>query len=198
MLTPEQKQANKIQYTSLLSRIKLDVAPIMQLLESVDYFDKPVTPQQFRSYSGGLCEYAIDLCFELGNLCAAYCPNTYSEETIFKVALLRDIYRATLYEPQVRSVKNSQTNSWEDVLVWQTSESRISYGNVGFSSYMQLRNLVPFSDEELEAICNSQLNSGYSIDEAKIKRCFPLVALLSMADLAVSYLPNAGLNKIIQ
>ena len=191
MLTIEQMTQNKVKFTELLTKLNIDVTPIMQYLDSVGYFTKPATTQYFKAYDGGLCQHALDVYNELAQLCNAYYPNKYTEEDVIKVALFKDIYKAELYEKYVRNVKNEKTGAWESQPSYRTKEERPVFGDLGFSSYMVVRQLVPLTTEQIEAICNYSLgmeNGFHNRDIYTIMKDYPLVTLTHMADLVASYM----------
>lgn len=189
MLTLEQKNSNEIRFIELLTKLNIDLTEITKLLDKVDYFNKPASAQYNGAYPGGLCEYALRFAHELGILCNAYFPGRYSEEDVIKVALFKDIYRATMYEQYYRSVKNDDTGEWVNVLAFKTKEgaNRPVFGDLGFSSYMQIKNIVPLTDEQVEAIVYSRM-SDFGPDIYDVFKSYPLVALTRMADMAALYI----------
>lgn len=187
ILTDDEKYANKCKFTTLLTKLDIDITPIFEFLDSINYFEAPFNAQTCRSVSGGLCSYALDLFNELYQLCNAYYPNKYTEKDIIKVALFKDVYRAVLYEPYSKNVKNDLTNQWETVSAYKTRESRPVFGDIGFSSYMLTRKLIDYSDEQIEAICNADA-STYVNDIHEIRKQFPLVILTNMATMAAGYI----------
>ena len=186
MLTDEQKYQNKIKYISLLSRLGVDLTQFIKYLEDIDYFNQPASQQYRFAYSGGLCEQALKECHELGVLCTAYFPDNYTEEDIIKVALLRNIYKAEMYEVYSRNVKNEATGQWESIMAYRTKDNRISYGDVGFSSFMIASKFFQFSDEQIEAIVHSSKANNAVVDVYQVMKKFPLIVLTKMADMAVN------------
>ena len=189
MLTQEQKNANEIKFIELLSKLNIDLTEINKLLDRIDYFNAPASTQYMRAYPGGLCEHALRLAHELGVLCNAYFPGIYSEEDVIKVAFFKDIYKATMYEAYMKNVKDEETGQWVAVPAYKTREStnRLVYGDLGFSSYMQIKNLVPLTDEQIEAIIHSR-PSDFAPDIHEVFRAYPLVTLTRMAEMAASYI----------
>ena len=53
---------------------------------------------------------------------------------------------------------------------------------------MVAKEFIRLTDEEIEAITQSDSNNSYAGDIHQILRDYPLVTLLRMADLAVTYL----------
>jgi len=188
MLTVEQKNNNEIRFMELLAKLNIDLTEISKLLDQTDYFDKPASTQYTKAYPGGLCEHALCVAHELGVLCNAYFPGRYTEEDVIKVALFKDLYRATMYEAFMKNVKDDNTGQWVTVPAYRTREgnNRPVYGDLGFSSYMQIKNIVPLTDEQIEAIIYSRpSDNGPDIHE--VQRAYPLVALTRMAETAASY-----------
>lgn len=190
MLTSEQIIQNKLNYIRFLSKLNVDLTPLIQYLESVNYFEAPYSTQFKGAYVGGLCEYALNLCYELGQLANAYFPNKYSEKDIVIVALLRDIYKAELYEPYLKNVNTNGT--WTQVAAFKYKDTRPVFGDLGFNSFMIIRRYLDLTEEQIEAITQSQTKDAYAGDMHDIMRTYPLVTLLKMADLAANYLGGAN------
>lgn len=189
MLTFEQKNNNEIKFMELLTRLNIDLTEVTKFLDMIDYFNKPASTQYVGAYPGGLCEHALKVVHELGVLCNAYFPGRYTEEDVIKVAFFKDIYKATMYESYTKNVKNETTGQWESVAAYKTKEgnSRLVYGDLGFSSYMQVKDIVALSNEQIEAIVYSRI-SDFAPDIYDIFRSYPLVALTRMAEMAATYI----------
>lgn len=189
MLTLEQKNNNEIKFMELLTKLNIDLTEISKLLDTVDYFNKPASAQYTGAYDGGLCEYALRFAHELGVLCNAYFPGRYAEEDVIKIALFKDFYKATMYEKATKNVKDDITGQWNSVEYYKTKDgaNRQVFGDLGFSSYMQIRDLVPLSTEQIEAIVYSRI-SDFSPDIYEVFKTYPLVALTRMAEMATLYI----------
>ena len=189
MLTIEQKNNNEIKFMEMLAMLNIDLTEISKLLDQIDYFNKPATTQYIGAYPGGLCEYALRFAHELGVLCNAYFPGRYSEQDVIKVALFKDIYKASMYEAYMKNVKDDETGQWSTVPAYKTREgiNRPVYGDLGFSSYMQIRELVPLTTEQVEAIVYSRI-SDFAPDIHDVFRSYPLVTLARMAEMAALYI----------
>lgn len=189
MLTQEQKNNNEIKFMELLSKLNIDLTELNRLLDQVDYFNKPASTQYMGAYPGGLCEHALRNAHELGVLCNAYFPGRYSEEDVIKVAFFKDFYKATMYEAYMKNVKDEETGQWTSVPAYKTKESRNRpvFGDIGFSSYMQIKNIIPLTDEQTEAIVYSRI-SDFAPDMHDVLRTYPLVALVRMAEMAATYI----------
>ena len=189
MLTVEQKNTNEIRFMELLTRLNIDLTDITKLLDQLDYFNKPFSTQHVGAYPGGLCEYALRFAQELGTLCNAYFPNRYSAEDIIKVAFFKDIYKASMYEAYMKNVKDDETSQWTTVPAYKTRDgfSRPVYGDLGFSSYMQIKDLIPLTTEQVEAIVYSRI-SDFAPDIHDVFRSYPLVTLARMAEMATTYI----------
>jgi hypothetical protein len=188
MLTLEQKNNNEIKFMELLAKLNIDLTNITKLLDSVDYFNKPASTQYSGAYAGGLCEYALRFAHELGILCNAYYPGKYSEEDVIKVALFKDIYKATMYEAYQKNVKDDTTGQWTTVPAYKTKEgiSRPVFGDFALSSYFQIKNFISLTDEQSLAIIHSTGNFPPDIHD--VMRTYPLVALTRMAEIATTHL----------
>ena len=189
MLTLEQKNNNEIKFMELLTKLNIDLTEITKLLDQVDYFNKPASTQYTGAYPGGLCEYALRVVHELGVLCNAYFPGRYTEEDVIKVAFFKDFYKATMYETYMKNVKNDSTGQWESVPAYKTKEgcNRPVFGDLGFSSYMQIKDIIPLSTEQTEAIVYSRI-SDFAPDIYEVFKSYPLVALTRMAEMAAIYI----------
>ena len=188
MLNENQLYTNKMKFLELLGKLNIDLTELVKYLDANDYFNKPASSQYFRPYAGGLCQYALDLYYELAQLVNAYCPGNYSEEDVIKVALFKDIYNAELFEAYTKNVKNDVTGQWETTLAYKYREDRAVYGDLPFSSFMTARKFVDFTEEQIEAIMHSTASGSYGGDIHEILRKYQLVALTRMADIAAYYL----------
>lgn len=186
-LTFEQKKANELKFMELLTRLNIDLTDISKFLDQIDYFNKPASTQYRGAYPGGLCEHALRVAHELGILCNAYYPGRYSEADVIKVAFFKDIYKATMYETTMKNVKNDE-GQWEQVPFYKTRESqnRPVYGDLGFSSYMQIKGLIDLTDEQIEAIIH-RCPTDFAPDVHEVLRRYPLVTLTRMAEMAAMY-----------
>jgi hypothetical protein len=173
----------------LLARLGIDLTELSKLLDSVGYFNSPASAQYSGAYPGGLCEHALKVAHELGVLCNAYFPGRYTEEDVLKVALLKDIYKASMYECYMKNVKNDESGQWETVPAYRTRDggSRPVFGEIGFSSYMQIKNIVPLTDEQIEAIIYSKI-TDFAPDIYDVFKVYPLVTLTRMAEMAATYI----------
>lgn len=189
MLTVEQKNNNEIKFMELLSRLNIDLTELNKFLDSIGYFNAPASTQYMGAYPGGLCEHALIVAHELGVLCNAYCPDRYTVEDVIKVALFKDIYKATMYEAYMKNVKDDTTGQWTAVPAYKTREAtaRAVYGNAGLSSYMQIKKYVDLTDEQIEAIIQASPQS-FDPDIHEVMRAYPLVTLTRMAEIAATYI----------
>ena len=186
MISAEKIYDNKYKFMELLSKLNVDLTDFSKFLDSIDYFNKPASTQYFRAYAGGLCQYALDLYYELAQLVNAYFPGKYKEEDVIKVALFKDLYRALLYE---ECNKNQMVNGqWTTVKGYKYKDERPTFGDLGFSSYMVAKHFFEFTDEQIEAITQADSHENYAGDIHDIMRSYPLVTLTKMADLVAQYL----------
>jgi hypothetical protein len=188
MLNETQIYNNKMKFLELLSKLNIDLTSLTKYLDAQDYFNKPASSQFFKPYPGGLCQYALDLYYELAQLVNAYCPGKYTEEDVIKVALFKDIYKAELFEAYAKNIKNDLTGQWEQTIGYKYKEDRAVYGDLPFSSFMTARKFVDFTEEQIEAIMHSTVSGSYGGDIHEILRKYQLVTLTRMADIAACYL----------
>ena len=188
MLSVEQKNNNEIRFMELLTKLNIDLTELNKFLDQVNYFDAPASTQYMGAYPGGLCEHALIVANELGSLCNAYYPGKYTAEDIIKVALLKDIYKATMYEMYMKNVKDDTTGNWTTIPAYKTREAnaRAVFGDFALSSYFQIKNFISLTDEQSLAIIHSTGNFPPDIHD--VMRTYPLVALTRMADTAATYL----------
>ena len=192
MLTQEKIDGNEKTYMGLLAELGIDLTDLTIYLNAVDYFNKPANAQYFGAYPGGLCQYALNVFAELSMLAEAYFPGRYQKQDLIKVALLKDIYRAELYEPYQKNVKNDETGQWESQLAYKYREIRPTFGDLGFSSYMIAKKFVDLTDEQVEAITQADAKESYGGDIHDIMRSYPLVTLTKMANIAAMYIDEAN------
>ena len=79
MLNENQLYNNKLKFLELLGKLNIDLTQLVKYLDTHDYFNKPASSQYFRPYAGGLCQYALDLYYELAQLVNA--GNSFSGKT---------------------------------------------------------------------------------------------------------------------
>ena len=189
MISIEQKNNNEIKFMELLAKLNIDLTEFNKFLDSIGYFNAPASTQYMGAYPGGLCEHALIVAHELGVLCNAYCPNRYTEEDVIKVALLKDIYKATMYEMYMKNVKDEESGQWTTVPAYKTREAnnRPVYGNASLSSYMQVKKYIDFTDEQIEAIIYAS-PQNFEPDIHEVMRAYPLVTLTRMAEIAATYI----------
>ena len=186
MLDQEKIYQNKLKFMELLTKLNVDLTEFSKFLDAIDYYNKPASTTYFKAYQGGLCQYALDLYYELCQLVNAYAPGKYTEEDVIKVALFKDLYRAILYED---CKKNSYVDGkWQEVKSYKYKEDRPTFGDLGFSSYMVAKHFFDFTDEQIEAITQADTREQYAGDIHDILRSYPLVTLTKMACLAAQYL----------
>jgi hypothetical protein len=191
MLTSAQIAANKENYLRLVSEVICQEDDFYKYLEATDYFNKPASTKHLRAYPGGLCEHALTVYHDLVQLAHLFYNDAIDEASLIRVALLKDIYKAQLFEAYFKNAKNDETGQWEKVVDYRYAEAREVFGDLPFSSYMVAKRFTIFSDEEIEAICQYQLiaeNGLKNPDVYNIMRKYPLVLLLHMADLSAGYL----------
>ena len=189
MISQEQKNNNEIKFMEILARLNIDLTELSKFLDQIGYFNAPASTQYMGAYPGGLCEHALRVLHELGVLCNAYFPGRYTEEDVIKVALFKDIYKATMSASNKKNVKNEETGQWEAVPAYRTREgtNRPVYGDLGFSSYMQIKNFFSLTDEQTEAIVYSR-PADFAPDVHEVCRSYPLVTLTKMAEMAATYI----------
>ena len=189
MITLEQKNNNEIKFMELLSKLNIDLTELNKFLDKIDYFNAPASTQYIGAYPGGLCEHALILAHELGVLCNAYYPGKYTEADVIIVALFKDIYKATMYEAYMKNVKDDTTGQWSTVPAYRTRESsdRPVFGSCALSSYMQAKDFISMTNEQIEAIIHSS-PQAFEPDVHEVMRTYPLVTLTRMAEMAATYI----------
>lgn len=203
MLTTEQILANKEAFIELLKQINVpDLERFIKYLESprADFFNKPFNTYAEQAFPGSLCEHCLAVYKQLTELCKVYYPQVvnektkkanYTKEDLIKIALLKDLYRAELYEAYTKNQKDEATNTWITVTAYRNKETRPIFGDIGFSSYMIAKKFVPdLSDDVVESICYSGLGNVNSIDSYNIRDNYPLVTLTTMAEIAAVHFKN--------
>ena len=189
MISVEQKNSNEIKFMELLAKLNIDLTELSKFLDQVNFFNAPVSTQYMGAYPGGLCELTLIVAHELGVLCNAYYPGRYTEEDVIKVALLKDIYKATMYEAYTKNVKDDAMGQWIAIPAYRTREANMRpvFGNAGMSSYMQIKKYIELTDEQIEAIIHSSPQS-FEPDIHEVMRTYPLVTLTRMAEIAATYI----------
>lgn len=187
MLSEQKIAENKATFLSMIDILNIDSKNLLTYLDTIDFFNKPASTKAFYAYRGGLCDYSLKVLFALADLSEAYCKGQYTKEDFIKVALFKDVYRAELYEIGTRNAKN-EDGVWETVEDFKVVDckKRPTFGSIGHSSYMIMKNFMDFTDEQIEAIEMSRELSGS--DSHEVMRSYKLVALTHMADCVASFL----------
>ena len=186
MLTDEQIYENKMRFLKLLSKLGVDISKLSDYLDGprVDFFMKPYSIYPDGAYAGALCEHNLKLYDELTNICNIFAPNQYTEQDIIIVSLFSELYKCELYESYSKNVKNEDTGKWEAVLAYRNKEVRPTFGDIGLSSYMILKHFLNLTDDQAVAIIYSTTDTF--MDSYLVKKCYPLVNLVQMAQKAVA------------
>lgn len=187
-LSLEQRLANKQRFIEILSELNIDLTAILHYLESdrVDFFNKPYDLFTY-NYAGSLCDRALKVYDCLMRQTTVYL-NNYNKNELIIITLLKDIYRAELYESYTKNIKNDTVNQWEAILDFRTKDIRPVFGDLGFSSYMIIKKFIPnLSDEAIEAIIFAG-NCSINPDLYKIKQYYPLVSIISIVEQTVDYI----------
>ena len=74
MLDQEKIYQNKLKFMELLTKLNVDLTEFSKFLDAVDYYNKPASTTYFKAYKGGLCQYALDLYYELCQIVNAHAP----------------------------------------------------------------------------------------------------------------------------
>lgn len=185
MLNDETIYQNKMRYLGLLAKAEIDLTRLSDYLDGprADFFMKPYSVYPDGAYAGALCEHNLKLYDELVRVCATFAPEQYSEKDLIIVALFSEIYKAELYESYSKNVKNENSGKWESVLAYRNKEVRPAFGDIGISSFMIARHFIELTDDQAMAIIYSTSDSF--IDAHLVKKCYPLVTLIQMAQKAV-------------
>lgn len=163
MLTPEQIDSNRERFISILKdKVHEDCEPLIEYLDSTDFFFAPASTQYNCSYDGGLCEHCLNVYNILCTLSSLY--KQYDEETLAKVGLLFGLSKIDYYEKfyankKVYSDYGAKSDAmgrfdWQSEEAYKVKQDRISYGSKGFNSYMIASRYIPLTDEEITAIVN--------------------------------------------
>lgn len=163
MLTPEQIDINREKFISILKdKVHEDCEPLIEYLDSTDFFFAPASTQYNCSYDGGLCEHCLNVYNILCTLSSLY--KQYDEEILAKVGLLFNLNKIDFYEKSIINKKvysdygskkdNLGKFDWESEETFKVKQDRVSYGSKGFNSYMILSRYLSLNDEEITAIVN--------------------------------------------
>ena len=163
MLTSEQIDINRDKFISILKdKVHEDCEPLIEYLDSTDFFFAPASTQYNCSYDGGLCEHCLNVYNILCTLSSLY--KQYDEDTLAKVGLLFSLNKIDFYEKSIINKKvysdygskkdNLGKFDWESEETFKVKQDRVSYGSKGFNSYMILSRYLSLNDEEITAIVN--------------------------------------------
>ena len=202
MLTPEQIEANKIEFLKLIAEIDIegaDTQGLVDFLDGADFFSAPASTQYHCNYKGGLCEHSLHVYHNLVLLAEQYkdfIPE-YEKSTFIVLGLLHDISKTNFYEVYVANKKiysekgtkhdNMGKFDWfaEEAFKVKDVHDRFIAGTHEVNSMFLVGRYIPLTLEENLAIMHHQAipSEGQPIrDMSAILNKYPLITLLQMAD----------------
>lgn len=209
MLTPEQIQANKERFLSLINQINIpgaDIQGLIQFLESSDFFIAPASTKYHSNFDGGLCQHSLNVYDSLIDLYEAnkhLLQTQYEPSTLIAVALLHDISKANFYEKSIGNKKiysdqgskhdNMGKFDWVAVESWvvREPENRFLAGTHEENSMLLVSRYIPLNQEEIVSILNHHChtNDGNQFyDQSAVMNTFPLLTLLHTADVIATFI----------
>lgn len=169
---------------SQVSRPGID--PLIQFLQSSDFFQAPASTRFHAAYPGGLAEHSLNVYRLFKDKIKTY-DLDIPEESIILCGLLHDVCKTGLYVKGKKNVKES--GKWIEKEIWECKDS-LPFGHGEKSVYI-LQQYIKLT--ELEAM-TIRWHMGFSepkelwrlFDAAREK--YPSVMALFLADLESSFL----------
>lgn len=165
-------------------------ALIGYLEHETDFFNAPASTKYHGAYEKGLLGHSLTVYDNLIKIVQSWqlCIPT---ESLIIGALLHDVCKANFYKLGYRNRKNSETNQWEQIAVYEVSD-QLPLGH-GEKSVMLIQRYIALTPDEMLAIRwhmggfdQAAAGSGGRTLSLAMSRC-SLVAALHMADLAATY-----------
>lgn len=175
---------NKEKYISILSKVP-NTERLIEWLCTTDFFTAPASTKFHGAYEGGLCYHSLAVYDCLKDSVIA---DTFSQETLIKVALLHDICKANFYTVDYRNAKID--GQWERVPFYAVKDD-FPYGH-GEKSVLLASRFIDLTDEEVCAIrwhmgaFDEAVKGGFNLSQ--VYERYPLALELHIADLRASYL----------
>ena len=132
---------NREKYLSILSKVP-NTEQLIEWLATTDFFTAPASTKFHSSYEGGLCYHSLAVYDCLKDSVIA---DTFSEQTLIKVALLHDLCKANFYTVDYRNAKID--GQWERVPFYAVKDD-FPYGH-GEKSVLLASRFLRLSEEEL-------------------------------------------------
>lgn len=203
-LTPEQIQANKIEFINLLRSTKREgVENLINWLENKsDFFVAPSSAKYHGAYEGGLCQHSLNVykaavaLLADANELALYEKNIskITNETLIITALLHDLCKTNFYVKTIKVFKDEATNTWHHYYMYEINDN-FPLGH-GEKSVIMAQNFIRMSAEEIIAIRwhmgsydRGTIISPYenpSLNNS-MNNC-PLLIIMQNADMFASYM----------
>ena len=184
---------NKNRFMSLLrSTERPGIEPLLEWLETTDWYSAPASTKYHGAYPGGLVEHSLAVYDELVRLNSAYSDRLglISHDSQIIMALLHDLCKVDTYKSESRNRKNAFGN-WESYTIY-TRDEKFCFGGHGSKSVFLASRFIPLTDLESIAInCHMATwedGKSYAIGEAF--RQTPQAWLLHVADEAATFVQN--------
>lgn len=175
--------ANKDRFMELLRRVDRDTEPLIQWLETTDFFTAPASTRFHECYKGGLLEHSLRVYQNLWDLAQHYNLHLFPgmADAIIITALLHDVCKIGCYKTEMRWRKDDQ-NRWESYPTYKFEED-FAFGGHGSKSVYLISNFLKLTPDEAVAInCHMGVENGkWEVNEA-FRKC-PLAFLLHTADM---------------
>ncbi len=193
MLSVDKIEYNRKYYIDTVkSTFECDTSPLLQWLETTDFWDAPASTNYHDNYRGGLVEHHLTVYKELLAIDYSKLLNLPTK-SVARTALLHDLCKINFYQKQ-RKNKKMDDGKWVSVEQYGVND-QFPAGHGEKSVIVALQHGIPLSDDEILAIRwhmgawgpeSKDYVGGLALSGAMSKS--RLVVALQLADMISTYL----------
>ena len=195
---------NKEKFKEIVNaHIKRDgIIPLMDWLETTDFYEAPASTKYHLSVEGGLLTHSLNVYNRLINQCVSVfgpIPDE-AQEKLAVIALFHDLCKVDVYKKEWKNVKvDSETGSKTDAggnFDWDVKQSysyddQFPFGYHGAKSAYLIGQFMRLTDEECVSITNhmgafDRPNGNYTLN--KVFERWNLALLLHIADCLATFI----------
>lgn len=163
------------------------IEPLMDWIESTDFFSAPASTRYHDAMPGGLVLHSLNVHSHLVDLCGWFGCNA-PVESVAIVSLFHDICKIGMYKTELRWRKDDN-NKWEQYETYKHDED-FAYGGHGSKSVFLLQSFMRLTPDEASAInCHmGQHDATIYSNPSTVYERNKLAWLLHVADEAATYI----------
>lgn len=190
-MNPINIDQNRTEIVKLLNSVGKDgTQQLVNWLNTSDFFVAPSSTKYHLAVEGGLAQHSLNTMRRLKRMCEEDAPE-YDEGSIVVSGLLHDLCKIGAYKKAMLSVKNAETNKWEQKEGYEYTNA-LPLGHGEKSLYLASK-FIKLSDEEALAIRwhMGAFDKSFQGGEKAMNDAWKqskLALMLHLADMQASYL----------